>query len=169
MFSGSSSSEENEEETRDSQDIIVDNNNTPTSETRGRDSPSATGPVVGNSAEQEVNEAAVDSGEVAAVHGLNAFLGSAHDPLHPSNLNADLLQSNALWKTVVSAPAGGESAMQSGATAAAAAAAAATAGSAEKSLQNPKAGGADRRLKGCPPEVEQQFRELLDAGCVAYN
>ena len=85
------------------------------------------------------------------VHGENAFLGSTLDPLHPSNLNTEVLESNKLYNKVIEDAQSLEDKEQddvgnkSGAT---------------------KKNFGDRRVKGCPPEVRQQYRELLDAGWV---
>ena len=83
------------------------------------------------------------------VHGQNAFLGSSLDPLHPDNLNTEALESSKLHgrivesKEIIEAQNDGPSVHDMGL------------------LKK-----ADRRQKGCPPEIRQQYRELLDAGSV---
>jgi len=94
------------------------------------------------------------------VHGQDVFLGSEHDPLHPEKLNTGVLESSKLWtQAVVVAKKSSDddtpdvkSKSRSG----------------SQKANSPMTGGfrsgADRRVKGCPPEVQQQYRELLDAG-----
>ena len=89
--------------------------------------------------------------EEEMVHGENAFLGSTLDPLHPSNLNTEVLESSKLYNKVIEDAKTIEEKEQEDL--------ANKSGAAKKNF-------GDRRVKGCPPEVRQQYRELLDAGWV---
>ncbi len=84
--------------------------------------------------------------ESSLIHGDNAFLGSRDDPLHPENLNSQMLMSSKLLNMAVSAFATDDAEDDDG-------------GGAATSKCRPL-------VKGVPAEVERQYRELLDAGCV---
>lgn len=89
-----------------------------------------------------------DQVKEVAVHGQNAFLGSTLDPLHPDNLNQQQLASYQLESEILEAMRYAPN--DNG-----------------EPMDKASRGSSKDLQKGCPPEVQSQFRELLDAGLVS--